>query len=90
MSFNVTNRRVHHWASFIVAIPLLVMIVSGLLLQIKKQWTYVQPPEHRGTGKAPAIDFDADPREHPDRSGARAFAGGKTSIGSTCVRAGAS
>jgi uncharacterized iron-regulated membrane protein len=48
MSFNVANRKVHHWASFIVAVPLLVMIVSGLFLQMKKQWAYVQPPEQRG------------------------------------------
>jgi hypothetical protein len=57
--FNVANRKVHHWASFIVAVPLLVMIVSGLFLQMKKQWTYVQPPEQRGTGKAPVIGLDA-------------------------------
>ena len=59
MHFNVANRKVHHWASFIVAVPLLVMIVSGLFLQMKKQWTYVQPPEQRGTGKTPVIGFDA-------------------------------
>ena len=59
MSFNVANRKVHHWASFIVAVPLLVMIVSGLFLQMKKQWIYVQPPEQRGTGKTPAIGLDA-------------------------------
>jgi uncharacterized iron-regulated membrane protein len=58
MQFNVLNRKIHYWASFIVAIPVLVMIGSGLLLQAKKQWTWVQPPEQRGTGKAPAIDFE--------------------------------
>jgi len=59
MSFNVANRKVHHWASFIVAVPLLVMIVSGLFFQMKKQWAYVQPPEQRGTGKTPVIRLDA-------------------------------
>ena len=58
MSFNVVNRKVHYWASFIAAVPLLVMICSGLLLQAKKQWTWVQPAEQRGTGTAPAINFD--------------------------------
>lgn len=58
MSFNVLNRNVHYWASFTVAVPLLVMICSGLLLQAKKQWNWVQPAEQRGTGTAPAIDFD--------------------------------
>lgn len=57
MHFNVANRKVHFWASFIAAVPLLVMICSGIMLQMKKQWDFVQPPEHRGTGTAPAIDF---------------------------------
>jgi uncharacterized iron-regulated membrane protein len=58
MAFNVANRKVHHWASFIVAVPLLVMIVSGLLLQMKKQSAWVQPPERRGTGTTPIIGLD--------------------------------
>ncbi len=58
MSFNVLNRKIHYWASAIVAIPLLVIIVSGLFLQAKKQSSWVQPPEQRGTGKVPAISLD--------------------------------
>jgi hypothetical protein len=56
--FNVANRKIHHWTSFAAAIPLLVIIASGVLLQMKKQWDWVQPPEKRGTGTVPAIDFD--------------------------------
>lgn len=58
MSLNVANRKVHYWASFIIALPMLIMIGTGLLLQLKKQWTWVQPAELRGTGSSPAIDFD--------------------------------
>lgn len=58
MHFNVINRKVHHWASFIVALPVLVIITSGLLLQAKKQWDWVQPPEQRGTGTVPVVSFD--------------------------------
>jgi uncharacterized iron-regulated membrane protein len=58
MSFNVLNRKVHYWASAFVAIPLLVIICSGLLLQAKKQSAWVQPPERRGTGRVPEISFD--------------------------------
>lgn len=58
VSFNVANRKIHHWASFVVAVPLAVIIVSGLLLQMKKQWNWVQPPEHRGTGTTPVIGFE--------------------------------
>ena len=58
MSFNVLNRKVHYWAAFVAAGPLLVMITSGLLLQTKKHWAWVQPVEHRGTGEAPSIDLE--------------------------------
>ncbi len=58
MSFNVLNRKVHYWASAIFAIPLLAIILSGLLLQAKKQSTWVQPAELRGTGKVPVISLE--------------------------------
>lgn len=58
MHFNVANRKVHFWASFVAAIPVLVIIASGILLQMKKQWDWVQPPEIRGTGTVPQVDFD--------------------------------
>jgi uncharacterized iron-regulated membrane protein len=58
VSFNVLNRRVHYWLGFAAALPMIVMIASGLLLQAKKQWTWVQPAEQRGTGTTPVIDLD--------------------------------
>ena len=57
MKFNVANRKVHHWASFFAAVPILVIICSGLLLQMKKQWDFVQPPERRGSVTEPSVDF---------------------------------
>lgn len=38
--------------------PLLLVICSGLLLQLKKQLEWVQPPEHRGQGTVPTISMD--------------------------------
>jgi uncharacterized iron-regulated membrane protein len=58
VSFNVLNRKVHYWASAIFALPLLVIILSGLLLQAKKQSTWVQPAEQRGTGTVPVISLE--------------------------------
>jgi hypothetical protein len=58
MKLNVLNRTIHYWASFAAALPLLVMITSGLLLQGKKHWTWVQPAEHRGTGSSPVLDLE--------------------------------
>jgi uncharacterized iron-regulated membrane protein len=58
LHFNVLNRKVHYWASAVAALPLLVMILSGLLLQAKKQSAWVQPPERRGTGTSPALTLE--------------------------------
>ena len=58
MRFNVLNRKVHYWAAAFIALPILVIIGSGLLLQVKKQLTWVQPTEQTGTGTAPVIDFE--------------------------------
>ncbi len=58
MTFNVLNRKIHYWLTAFVAVPLLVVLTTGLLLQTKKHWTWVQPEEQRGTGTAPAIDLE--------------------------------
>jgi hypothetical protein len=58
VKFNKFNRKVHYWASIVVAIPILVIILSGLLLQTKKHFAWVQPVELRGTGKSPAISLE--------------------------------
>jgi uncharacterized iron-regulated membrane protein len=55
--FNVLNRKVHYWAAGIIAIPLIVVAVTGSLLQLKKHWSWVQPPEQRGSVKAPQIEL---------------------------------
>ncbi len=57
MKFQLLNRKVHHWLSIFVAVPLLVMIASGILLQLKKQLPWVQPPERAGSGGAPALSL---------------------------------
>jgi uncharacterized iron-regulated membrane protein len=49
------NRQLHRWGAILVALPFLVVIATGLLLQLKKQLTWVQPPEQRGSPGAPAL-----------------------------------
>lgn len=41
-----------------MGLPVLVIISTGLLLQAKKHWTWVQPAEQRGTGTSPVIDLE--------------------------------
>jgi hypothetical protein len=55
---NSLIRKLHYWASIIIALPALVLLGSGLLLQTKKHWSWVQPTEYRGTGKIPQITLD--------------------------------
>lgn len=57
MHGNVLNRRLHYWGGALIAIPILVVIGSGIVLQLKKDWTWVQPVEHRGREKAPRIEL---------------------------------
>jgi uncharacterized iron-regulated membrane protein len=61
MPFNprVVLRKTHRWGAVLVAAPFLVVIVSGLLLQVKKQFTWVQPPTKKGKGKVPTISMEA-------------------------------
>ena len=55
MKFQVLNRKAHYWASIIIALPLGLIIVTGILLQYKKQLTWVQPAERRGTAGEPML-----------------------------------
>lgn len=58
MRFNTLNRKIHYWVTAFIAIPILSVIASGLLLQVKKDWAWVQPAEHRGTGTTPVLDLE--------------------------------
>jgi len=58
MTFNLFARKLHYWTSITIALPVLVILSTGVLLQLKKQWSWVQPPERRGTGTVPVVDFD--------------------------------
>ncbi len=58
MKFHVLNRKTHYWASIIFAAPLFVILATGIVLQVKKQFAWVQPTELRGTGKTPTVSFE--------------------------------
>lgn len=60
MSINprVWMRKAHRWGAILIAVPFLVVILTGILLQVKKQWSWVQPPTQRGQGKTPTVTLD--------------------------------
>lgn len=44
----VLNRRLHRWGAIAAALPFLLVIGTGILLQLKKQLPWVQPAEQKG------------------------------------------
>jgi hypothetical protein len=58
INWRIWTRKSHRWGAIAIAVPFLVVIGTGILLQLKKDWSWVQPPAARGTGKAPQVSFD--------------------------------
>jgi uncharacterized iron-regulated membrane protein len=59
INWRVWNRKCHRWGAVLIAFPFLLVIVTGILLQLKKEWPWVQPPTQRGQGKKPIISLEA-------------------------------
>lgn len=55
---NKWSRKLHRWGAVIASIPILIVFGSGIFLQLKKDWDWVQPPTARGVGGAPSISFE--------------------------------
>ena len=58
MGIHLLTRKTHYWSAIIIALPVVVILTTGILLQVKKQVTWVQPPEQKGRGERPQISFE--------------------------------
>ena len=58
MSAPKINRKLHRIGALVAALPLLVIMTTGLLLQLKKQVDWIQPPTQRGSSEAPGLGFE--------------------------------
>ncbi|MCF7675895.1 MAG: PepSY domain-containing protein [Akkermansiaceae bacterium] len=58
MQFAKPNRIIHRWGSLLIAIPLLLVILTGLLLQLKKESAWIQPATRSGISTDLTLDFD--------------------------------
>ena len=58
MHFAQFNRVVHRWATVLVAIPLLIVICTGIILMVKKEFAWIQPPSQRGISIEPILPFN--------------------------------
>lgn len=69
MRLSILSRRLHRWGAVAVGIPFLLVIVSGLLLQVKKQVPWVQPVEQRTASNVPMLPWEtifAAAQAHPE------------------------
>jgi len=48
MKARILFRQIHHWGSIIIALPLIIMIGAGILLMLKKDIDWLQPPTQKG------------------------------------------
>lgn len=58
MKLSRLNRLVHRWGAITIALPAIVVIVSGIILQLKKESAWIQPATSRGVGTQPSLSFD--------------------------------
>lgn len=59
INWRIWMRKTHRWGAILIALPFAVVIGSGILLQLKKEWSWVQPPPSRGEGGVPHTTFEA-------------------------------
>ncbi|MBL4781128.1 MAG: PepSY domain-containing protein [Porticoccaceae bacterium] len=58
INWNKFNRKTHYWGSIICAIPVLIIIVTGTILLLKKEISWIQPATMRGLASTPRVSFD--------------------------------
>ena len=58
MKLSKLSRLLHRWGSIIALLPITIIVFSGIVLQLKKESAYIQPPTQRGVGTEPAIGFE--------------------------------
>ncbi len=55
----VLMRKIHFWVSLFVIVPMFLVTTTGLVLMVKKDFAWIQPPTQKGIGKTPTISFQS-------------------------------
>ena len=55
VSFRKYSRSIHLWLSLVIFIPVIIVIASGLLLQVKKEFDWIQPPTKKAQNSRPTL-----------------------------------
>jgi hypothetical protein len=57
MRLSILSRRLHRWGAVLAGLPILLVVGSGIVLQVKKQAPWVQPEEQRTAESTPVVDW---------------------------------
>lgn len=52
------NRQLHKWIGIITAIPVIIILMTGVLLLLKKDIAWIQPATQKGSSKELKLTFD--------------------------------
>jgi len=52
------SRKIHRWGAILIALPFIIVLISGLFLQLKKEFNWIQPPTQEGVSTDLEITFD--------------------------------
>jgi uncharacterized iron-regulated membrane protein len=58
MKLSKLSRYLHRWGSIVALLPIVIIIVSGVILQLKKEVVHIQPPTQAGSGSQLSLSFD--------------------------------
>ncbi|WP_171032819.1 PepSY domain-containing protein [Fodinibius saliphilus] len=53
------SRKLHRWGAILIALPFLIVLLSGLLLQVKKEFAWIQPSTQSGSQVGASLPFDS-------------------------------
>lgn len=54
---NRLSRKLHRWGGLTAAIPLLLVIITGIILQLKKDASWIQPATKTGSSKQLSLEW---------------------------------
>ena len=58
-NWNKCTRKTHYWGAFIILLPVLIVSITGIFLQLKKEIYWIQPPTVSGDlPNNPSISFE--------------------------------
>lgn len=55
---NRWSRKLHRWGAILIAIPTLLVILTGLILQLKKEVSWIQPPTENGVSSGVSATWE--------------------------------